>query len=93
MEGVSSGVRDATEIDGKHGWRVAADACYIARQQRLHHQPLNCADEQDDGRVHIQFSMQLASRLTGFEQSTQPLTILTGQGLHHLLGQGLPRPR
>lgn len=55
MEGVSSGVRDATEIDGKHGWRVAADACYIARQQRLHHQPLNCADEQDDGRVHIQF--------------------------------------
>ena len=25
MEGVSSGVRDATEIDGKHGWRVAAE--------------------------------------------------------------------
>ena len=61
MEGVSSGVRDATEIDGKHGWRVAADACYIARQQRLHHEPLDRADEEDDRGVYIHAGMQFAA--------------------------------
>lgn len=45
----SADVRDAAAVDGKRARGVLAHLFGVAQQQRLHHQPLNAANEQRGG--------------------------------------------
>lgn len=73
-------------------WRIPADAANIAGQQRLHHQSLNHANEQGDGRLDIQRAIQFSLGLAVLDHPPQALSIMAGQRLHDALGSRLPRP-
>lgn len=60
---------DATPINRKDAWRIAANALHVARQQGLHHQALEGADKERGGSFCIEGGRQFTRRLALVEMN------------------------
>jgi hypothetical protein len=60
---------------------------HITRQQRLHDQALDRANEQRCRRLVVKRGRQLAAGLAFLDETMQTFAVALNQGLHHALGR------
>jgi hypothetical protein len=67
--------------------RAAMHTSHITRQQRLHDQALDRANEQRCRRLVVKRGRQLAAGLAFLDETMQTFAVALNQGLHHALGR------